>query len=340
MNRQNPCVDRVVAQRLGERAGMDPGRDLAPLSLQAVPRFKLADGVLTRVDLSLQPQHGRALPGSGNWTLLAATDDLGQFVALAGDRVILGTDQVREVDITHADSATFLGSDRVLITAPRIERSTFEGRTFEASAEHRAFLVDASSAEIIDVAVLDVCDAGVTALPHPHDGSVVLDAGEGQDGNRVFVVRCDADRLTVTHAFENAIAATFNPSGTRLLLSPHPSHDGAARVIDWPTLQNIASLSANDAGLPGDCFDAYGCFLRDDTVLLETSGGEILLTDGDLHPVALIQLGQHADTDEGTDEDINDDEPEGLCALGPDTFATMRWRNGSTVTEVWTLASP
>ncbi len=319
-----------MARCLGERPGMDPGRELAPLSLQVAPRFRLAHGTLTRFDASLQPQQTRPVRRSRSWKLLAATDDLAQFVALAGNRVVLGGEGVRHLDITHADSAVFVGPDRVLVSAPIVERSTWQGRTYDSRADHRVFLVDTSSAEIVDVAVLDVCDAGVTALPHPRDGSVLLDAGEGQDGSHVFVARCSDDRIAVTLVFENTVAAAFSPSGARLLLTPHPSYEGEARVVEWPTLRQVGALTADAVELPDDRLDLYGCFLRDDAVLLKTYERGIVLTDGHLVPRARVQLGDDANLDY---------ELESLCGLGPDVFATVRWRDRAGVTEVWMLAA-
>ena len=116
----------------------------------------------------------------------------------------------------------------------------------------------------------------MTALAHPHDGSVVLDAGEGQDGSSIFQVRANGDELHVERILENAVAADFTPSGSRLLVTPHPSFGGPVRVLSWPDLTLLHELS-EDVLDEDEGFDLYGCFLSETRAILSVSGASPLV---------------------------------------------------------------
>ena len=175
------------------------------------------------------------------------------------------------VEIAAADSATLLPGGRLLVTAPTLERLEYKGREYDAKGEHLVSLVDSSSGQVLDQAVLDAVDASVTTVPHPHDGSVVLDAA--MVGRRfIYVARVLDDRLKVELVAENVVAASFAPAGDRLLLMPHPSFDNKISVLEWPSQRPLAQLHAVDLEVEDFAFDLYGCFLSDRWVLVQTYG--------------------------------------------------------------------
>lgn len=321
---------RTIASRcLGEHPDIDVGRNLAPVSLQAEPRFLFADGAISQLGGALQTVRTRAVGLPSDARLLAATEDLVGFVATNGQQLLLGeSSEIHGKDIREADSASFVGSHRILVTAPRMASSTWQGRPRESSGPHGAYLINRVDRSVIAEAALDVDAVGVTAVRHPHDGSVLLDAGMGQDGSRIFRARSDGDQLIADLILEDVVAAGFDPSGSRLLLTPHLGTNAA--LLEWPSLRRIAELSPEDAGLDeDDMIDLYGCFVGDDRILLKTVKSGIVLCDRSLAPLGRLAL---------DDPLIGGKEIESIWGLSEETFAVRTWRVRTGTTSVWTIA--
>src|SRR5204863_5324473 len=123
---------------------------------------------------------------------------------------------------------------------------------------------------------LEAVDAGVLAVPHPSDGSVVLDAGMGQDGSLVYVAQAHHDGLAIEKVAENVTVAGFAPSGDRLLLMPHPSFGDEVSVLDWSSRRQVARLRPEELAVDDLTFDLYGCFVSADRILLKTDDHGIL----------------------------------------------------------------
>jgi hypothetical protein len=250
--------------------------------------------------------------------LLTAVPDLSLIVSRDGTDLVIRRDgrDVR-LPVAPVDSATPLSDGTVLVTAPEMVVSEYEGRTYTSRGAHRVLLIGVDGT-VRDEITLEVADAGVTALPHPYDGSVLLDAGEGQDGSEIFRVRVVDGRLDAVSILGDAIAADFSPSGDRLLVTPHPSFtDEGVRVLSWPDLEPIAAIDDgiladadadadaddtddDDDGDDGDDdyfgddsapgFDLYGCFLTDDLIVLGVYESAPLLCRGDLTPIGRVAL--------------------------------------------------
>src|SRR5262245_36085118 len=78
--------------------------------------------------------------------LLAATPDLATIVVADTHSVIIAAaGRQIPVEVVAADSATLLPGDRLLVTAPRLERLEYQGREYDSRAEHLVFLVDLGS---------------------------------------------------------------------------------------------------------------------------------------------------------------------------------------------------
>jgi hypothetical protein len=255
-------VDRAEATLLAEYPDLDLGRDLAPpAAIWPAERFRLRHGMVTALDQVLAGIASRATGLPADAQLLAVSPDLRLVAAAVSDGlVVLGEEEWR-LPVPGVDSAVILGSGQLLVPA----RVIATGGMF-ASA-NRVLLLDLAAREILDEVSLALNDAYICAIAHPQDGSVLLEAGMGQDGSVLFSARVTARKLTVSAVLENVVPGGFDPAGDRLLLVPHVSYGEDAFVVTWPGLARIAAVTPDGIGLDGDEFDYYGCFLGEDRVL-------------------------------------------------------------------------
>jgi hypothetical protein len=328
----------MSAELVALRPDLDTGPGLAPVSLSPCARSRLATGGVEALDSLLNPAGARPLALSPGATLLNATADLAQVIAVdeahlvyagpAGQHAGRTTPDWQRAD-PLADSATFLGTDRLLVTTPNSETRERAGRRYEQKTTHRVLLLDSTTGATLDEVTLDVFDAGTFATPHPIDGSVLLELGEGQDGSSLYRVRVTDDRLTADPVLENTVAAGFSPDGTRLLLLPHPSFDELPQVVSWPSLEVLATADLDAAGIDEDEIDFYGCFLHDDRILLTTRQQGLWLADGDLTRITPVQLPKSV-----THGSVDLSNTIGLSA---DTFFTRIWRDDHELSTVWRL---
>jgi len=315
-------VDRVVPRFVGYRPEVDLGR-LVPRAIGGGYRFRLSGGTLTRLDETLQVDGSRDVWLPPRARLLTVSDDLGCFVAADEEVLLIVGDEVRVLDVAAADSAVFLDDDRLLVSAPDADVEL---------RQHEVFLVDCASASVVDRVTLDV-GASVEALVHPTDGSVVLEAAEGEDGSHIFVVRRLGDRLEVELVGQDMVAADFSPSGSRLLVTPHLSLvDDEVMVFDWPAMTRRDRLTGEQAGRDEDddiFFHTYGCFLDEDRILLLTNTNGVLLCEDDLKRRTPLDLSAAPQVPEA--------EVAALYGLSPTTFAVRLWQNRRLVTAVWAI---
>ncbi|MFJ5231280.1 hypothetical protein ACIQBJ_15450 [Kitasatospora sp. NPDC088391] len=99
-------------------------------------------------------------------------------------------------------------------------------------------VLDAATGAPLADAELSTVGAGAVLLPHPTDGSVLLNVGEGQDGSTVYrgVLRGGALELT-EYPWDDRCLIDLSPDGERFLtvdhgqadLTVHDHPDGAAR---------------------------------------------------------------------------------------------------------------
>ncbi|GAA4903904.1 hypothetical protein LX16_3763 [Stackebrandtia albiflava] len=222
------------ARHVTDLAAPPDGRLLfAPGPATAAYRW---DGeVLCRLDARLSTAGAVPWDVPPGERLLAALPDLSRavFGSGAGLRITGPGRTGRVVSVRHADSATFVARNRLLVSAPIMYLP--DGRGREERGWHRVHLVDTEAARVVDRQLLgDSVDAGVDALAHPHDGTVLLTAFEGQDGGKVFAVRVDADRMTVRRIADDLIPVDFSPRGDRLLCIGY--HGGPVVMLRWPDL--------------------------------------------------------------------------------------------------------
>jgi hypothetical protein len=306
------------AELVGERTDLRLGWDVRPSGVGRFPRFSWQWPVITALDNRLVGGLSRAVECPEPARLLAAATDLS--VVVVANEVALhvsSPDGARTVPFGRADSVTLLSGGRALVTG-RLDDN-----------RHRVGLIAIWDGAVLDQVYLDTYMAEVSALPHPHDGTVLLEAGEGQDGSRVFLARVTNARLAVEAVFRDVVVADFSRSGRRLLLVPHPNFDNVVSVLDWPDRRITATLDSAAVGL--DIFDFYGCFSRDDAVLIKTVEDGLLLASSTLDDVARIRLA-------GLDSTEDDEVGLGMViGLGDDAIGVDVWRNGQEHAMVWRL---
>jgi hypothetical protein len=313
---------RMVAELVGERSDLRVGWDLVPTSLGRVPRFWWHERTVTVMDALLVAGASVELDVPDPAKLLNAAPDLSTVLVADAEQLhLIAAGEHHRLPVPRADSATLVGGGRIVVTAQREDGG------------HRVQLVDAARAGILATVDLDVADAGVAALPHPYDDTVLLNAGEGQGGSRVFLARVDDDRLTVEPILSDVIAADFSSDGGRLLVMPHPNFDSVVSLVDWPSRRTARTMAIEELELGQESFDIYGCFVGADGVLVKTSGsGLFLLADG-----LAEALQVHLALDQNAEEDGEMAEVETLIGLGPDTFAVDLARADGRTATVWRL---
>jgi hypothetical protein len=326
----NAAVRRISGELVHRLTGLRPGHGLAPIGLGAGARYTVSEGTVCALDEQLRVVRRRVVDVPVDCSLLNATPDLSSVVLSTADQLAVHMgERALSVGIKSADAAVFTGAGRMVVTAPVIERRMYQGKPYETKGNHLVQLVDLGSGAVVDTAVLDVADAGVLAVPHPHDGSILLDAAMGQDGSAIFVVRVVGDRLAVEPMWENVVVSGFDPSGGRLLLTPHPSFDDVATVVEWPSLATVGRLGGAELGFDDGGIDMYGCFLSDERIILQAGEVEelgLLVCTADLAPVAWLDLEPH----EGGESELVS-----VFGVGPDLIAAEVWVDGEESSAVW-----
>ena len=256
--------------------------------------------------------------------LLAASSSLDVLVMSTDTETLVYTaDEHRSVDIPAADSAVLLSDGRILVTAPEV-LTTETGVPYRG--QHSVALVHAATGTIENALPVESYDAGAFTMLHPSDGTVLIELGEGQDGSRLFRVRIATDRLTVDPIAEDTVAATFGANGRHLLLLPHPSYtDPGVRLVTWPDLDEVASLTTDALGWPEDAFQLYGCHLADDLIVLATYEHGVLATNGQLEDPTAVEF-------EGVAGEF-----EMMFGVGSRHLLTSHWTGGQASWNVWRL---
>ncbi len=302
---------------------------LAPFSLQPADRFLRRGQTVQRLDQYLNAVAERPVVFPPEMQLLASTHDLQTVVASGEDGLVIEGDRPVRLPIPSADSATFLDSGELLVTAPVVGRRVQRGREYTFKDAHRVFLLVPTTGEVLDETVLDVTDATITAVPHPMDGSILLDAGEGQDGSHLFAARVVGGKVIVDLILEDSGPVSFNSSGDRLLLAPHPSFENGVTVLTWPRLEPSGSLDGDFLG-EDLRLDLYALYVDAERVVVNCipDGGPILWTPS---------LGRRAHVDlpgftMGEDCAVIE-----MLGLADGLFATEIWGSETRSTVVWRI---
>ncbi|GAA0897563.1 hypothetical protein GCM10009557_72350 [Virgisporangium ochraceum] len=305
---------RIAAELLTVHRGLDLDADLVPVVAGPARRHRLRHGTVDELDGRLH--HRRILPMGVPLTMdLLAVAPSGDLIAVTDDSAVhvLGAEgRSATVGVAGADAAHFVAGGLLLLTAP-------------SRGGHAVTLADTATGRVLDRSPLGVDRPVVTLTPHPHDGSVVLDAGLGDAGSALFVVRVAVGTLAVERIGTDVYAGGFPPAGDRLLLLPH-ARTRDVSVVSWPDRHPVACLAPDRVGAR---FDECGCFLDGGRVLLRTFGSGLLLCSADLEPTAWLDLDLTPVVGAG------DAELSRVVGLSPDTIAADVWDGGEPVPTVW-----
>jgi len=276
----------------------------------------LHDGAVRVLDEALLPRTTRSVTAEPSARLLAA--DAGQDAFAINDdgvlTILVGDAASVSVDV-DADAAAFVAG-RILATS-----ASDDG--------HRVLLLDVATGDVLDEATVDADDAAAFISAHPSEPVVLAEFAMGQDGCVVVRVAVHGDRLDVQEvlAGQDAVIAGFDASGTRVLIVPHPNDPDAVRVLSWPSLDELARLSAEDLdteigiGLPA-------CWVDDDRIALYAIEDSLVIADALLRSPERVSL----PVIPGDDGDI-----ESLLSLAHGRIAVGTWTPHGRVTMVVTV---
>lgn len=311
---------------------IDLSDELAPRSsVQQGPRYSLRDGFVHRLDRRLQSAARRRVDLPTSAKLLAATTDLSVAVAAEDDVLHLDGSRCLRLDIAFADSATFLASGNLLVAAAWPERNVLPGGWEHVDrGDNRLLVIDPHAGITVAEAPLGVSDAVVITTAHPTDGSVLLGAYGGQNFSELFVSRQPGDGLRIDSLGRDVGDAAFDPTGSLLLISPNPNSENRARVVAWPSLEEIGAIEGGSDELEGHLLGAAGFFVAPDRVLLSTMEGPPILCTSALRPLTRIELVGAPLGEEMTM----------VLGLEEDVFAMHARVDGVRSTSVWQVPGP
>lgn len=120
--------------------------------------------------------------------------------------------------------------------------------------------LNAGTGTVVAQADLETVGHGGPQLPHPADGQVLLDVGEGQDGSVVYRASLTGDRLDlVKYPWDDRCLIDLSPDGSEFMTVDHAQNDIA--VHTYPDGEVRFALSV----------DAFGH--DPDEIYVEWSGG-------------------------------------------------------------------
>lgn len=226
------------------------------------------DGAARLFNDLLEETAARVFDAADGWRLLAARG-LERLVVVAGSELLLVEEEALVVPDLTADAAAFV-ADRLLVTAPAGDR-------------HRVLLIDPATGAVLDEATVDADQAIAFITPHPTEPVALIDFGMGQDGSLAVRAEIEGDALRVTEVLtgQDPVIAGFNPSGTRLLVAPHPNDPDALRVLAWPSLDELGRLTEQQL----ECELGLGlaaCWVDEDRIAGYAVEESLVLADGRL----------------------------------------------------------
>lgn len=133
--------------------------------------------------------------------------------------------------------------------------------------------VDAETGAVIAHADLRTVGHGGQQLPHPSDGQVLLDVGEGQDGSVIYRASLTGARMNlVGYPWDDRCLIDLSPDGHRFMTVHHEQTDIA--VHTYPDGEVRFALSVDAFGHdPDEIYVEWsGGYLTPDTVIVTLAG--------------------------------------------------------------------
>ncbi|WP_366816924.1 hypothetical protein [Myxococcus xanthus] len=202
-------------------------------------------------------------------TLLLAARGLERLVLSDGKNLLIVGDHAVVVPDLVCDAAACV-EELIIATAP-------------GDSSHRILLIDPASGKILDDVQVAAEDATAFITRHPSSPTLLVELPMGQSGSSTYKIELAGGSLRVEEilAGQDPVIAGFNPSGTKLLVTPYPDDPEVARVFAWPSLEETGRLTAdeldaeNGIGLPG-------CWVDEESIALYAVEDSLILTDQDL----------------------------------------------------------
>lgn len=157
--------------------------------------------------------------------------------------------------------------------APRLHLIDAVGWARHGKEIHQLILRDISGRSLERFEVPTVGDAWVRVFPHPRGHLALFEYTMGQDGALLFAAWAADGKIRCRELLgpDDALCAGFDAEGQHLLLVPYPGGHEAARVLSWPTLDEVGRVYANAVGSERGWGPA-GCFAHDGSLLLTIKG--------------------------------------------------------------------
>lgn len=163
---------------------------------------------------------------------------------------------------------------------PGVGSGVGSGVGFDMSEEW--LVLDAADGRVLGRADTRTWAAGSWHVPHPDPGRMGLSVGEGQDGAPLLWGRWDGRGLSFDLLSDDWVLMAVSPSGERFLTVTHDQETLAVhRAADGSVLAGADAATAlpRRPGMPPEsdaevCWDYYGGFLDEDTVIAGTAGSD------------------------------------------------------------------
>lgn len=199
------------------------------------------------------------------------------IVATDGSGLVIYGPQRVELSGHHCISATFVGSLVIAI------------EPFENG--HIILLIDPEDGQILDEVALDLDDAAAFITDHPHEDVVLIEFPMGQDGSVVQRVDIVGGKLKVQEvlAGQDPVLAGFNADGTRLLVAPYPDDPELVRILEWPTLTELARIEATSLQAEYG-FGLAMCWVDQNRVAFYATEQALFVADAVLADATQVQL--------------------------------------------------
>jgi hypothetical protein len=194
----------------------------------------------------------------------------------ASGLTLVTADTEVSVDVS-VDAAVFVG-DLLVVTVPESDR-------------HRTLLLDPRTGRVLDEAFVDADDAVAFLTPHPTEPVVMVELAMGQDGSQLFRVDVDGTSLRIAEVLqgEEPVFAGFHPHGDRMLIAPHPNDPECLRVFSWPSLDEVARLTAGEIDAEQG-FGLAACWVDDDRIAAYATADALIIVDAELQKPQRVEL--------------------------------------------------
>ncbi|MGW4877751.1 hypothetical protein ACWEPI_14440 [Streptomyces sp. NPDC004262] len=133
--------------------------------------------------------------------------------------------------------------------------------------------LDAGTGAVVAQADLDTVGHGGLQLPHPADGHVLLDVGEGQDGSVVYRASLTGSRMDlVAYPWDDRCLIDLSPDGQQFMTIDHGQADVAVHTYPDGAVRFTLPVDAFGHDPDEICMEWSGGYLTQDTIVVTLAG--------------------------------------------------------------------